>query len=465
VKIPLLVAGVGALAMVSPLRGSGPQDLTDWRKPDANGLSCSSCHSPDGIEIRSFNFGREDILRRALGHHPADIANRLADFLAASTKASDATTVRPLQPGDRLLEGKSAEERDDAFGQELQDRLPTLCGRDIQTKEAAFAARDEVLALDPRTLAVGIRFNVLSEDGFHGAEHSTVADWIPDVPIPNVEQLIPLQDAYLSDPTDVNLEALDSACAKLVPKSSLEQLAVAKYRSLLLLQHSLRLNGPDGYRMEQVKLVGHDNAPWKVAEAARQMSDSSGLTMPKTSSDKKLGVPFQDQMRDLRLPWYWMAWCLDPGMQNSGTIHQIRRGDYFSKALWKDGPYPFHLAFMLTKRLVEQGCHPADTVAKPLRHYAIQYSDFVDQNPLNDRGPADPESSKRFRQFTMNSFRLSLFLLEDDIVRTGACITPEGQSDQISIIRRYFADFGSKADLDLCDRVAKELKSALVDYR
>src|ERR1700734_2288508 len=81
-KINLLAVSLGLLTTgavyahqrTSPGETFGPADkdfstgLEVWRQPDARGFACAFCHTPDGMEIASFNFDDENIHRRAVPH-------------------------------------------------------------------------------------------------------------------------------------------------------------------------------------------------------------------------------------------------------------------------------------------------------------------------------------------------------------------------------------------------------------
>src|SRR5262249_17874026 len=153
----------------------------------------------------------------------------------------------------------------------------------------------------------------------------------------------------LASPSRENLLALDRIVSRVPPRSAFEQLATAKYRSLLLLQDSIRQHGAKGAELSSINLVGSGNPFWEVAEVAHHTSqgDSRMLSIPDSVLTKKQ-IPLGEQMRELRLPWYWTGWTLDPSLlhMESGLSRTTVRGDYFTHFLWTDGPYPIHMTFM-----------------------------------------------------------------------------------------------------------------------
>mgnify|MGYP001102033955 FL=1 len=218
-------------------------ELTAWRTPDSKGAACASCHSPDGIELSAYGFGSTDIVRRASAHlnesNRALVLKQVLGGRKALPKQSVLTPEdRPMQPGGVVLPGNSPEERDVALLMELRELVPALFNKPIQTASEAKVAASKILSLDLRSVRVGIIMNRLSEDGFHGPEHASLANWIPDVAIPISPVFIAAQEAYLDCPTPATLALLDEAARRaFTPKSPIESLSLAKYRCLLVMQH------------------------------------------------------------------------------------------------------------------------------------------------------------------------------------------------------------------------------------
>lgn len=431
--------------------------LAAWRTPDAHGQRCASCHSPDGIELSAFGFSREDLLRRAARHLGPAEGESIVSMLRrrAATGNPDA---RPLQPGGVPLPGKTAAERDLSFLRFLAILAPLLTLGRINSEATALQVRDEVLRIDLKSLPVGIVFNRLSEDGFHGSEHRSVANWLPDTPISVPDEV---SDRYLADPSDANLRALDAEVKKQAAKSPGESLSVAKYRSLLVLQHRLRTG-----RLTPLSLPGslgaNQNPFWDVADFARTYAgetDVSSLRLPVEIAAAKQGGPqYPEQLKALRLPWFWMGWILDPALQTSGLSGETQRGDYFVRYLWKDGPYPGHLAFMLTKKLIEQGYNPRlwNNPRFPQR-YEISFSGFLlgeDLNQLKLSG----EYGRRFSRLAANALRTSLYLSRRSVAATGEAFHPEAQANQV----RLALDYLRKNDPQPADEpLAKDLLAKL----
>ena len=457
--LTVLFAAVG-LAAGSFL--SDPSPL--FRKPDSKGLRCAACHSPDGIELTAYGFARRDLIRRAARHLSRKDADKLVRDLERSHPFAhplSPTSDRPLQPGGRLLPGATPFVRDAAFGDELAKLFPALDAGPL-SKTKALRLRNALLRLDPRRVPVGIPFDRLSEDGFHGAQHATVADWIPDIPLPVDDHFFDLEDAYLARPDTLHLKLLDSDVMKMRVTSNFEALSQAKFRSLLLLQDAIRKYGRSGALLDHIRLIGHGNPFWDVAEVGHNTARSDARYLGMTADvHANKPQPISEQMRGLRLPWFWAGWALDPSLSHlpPGLAKTTTRADYFTHFLWEDGPYPIHMGFMLTKRLIDAGYDANASTRGFPRHFELQYSEFLQNGRLVACKGA------RLHRLVGNMLRLGLWLLDEDLGRTGACLRPESQLYEIREMRDYFAKRGNSSDLSLCDAVATRLRSARVDGR
>lgn len=424
------------LALLAPDPG-----LAAWRRADVRGQACVSCHSPDGIELSTYGFARADIVRRATRHLTAEDAGRIVALLGRRSASADAMLDRPLQPGGAVLPGATPAERDLAFLRTLPEVAPTLASGRVDSEAAALRVRDEALRVDLTRLRVGIPFDRLSEDGFHGTEHRSLAHWIPDVPVRGASR--EAEDRYLADPSDANLRALDAGVRATIPSAATpgELLAIAKYRSLLVLSHRLR-TGRLVLPVEPRTQGFNQNPFWDVADFARRYEDETSLDhlgLPAdTAAAKREGPAYRDQLKALRLPWFWLGWTLDPALQTSGTAGETQRADYFARYLWKDGPYPGHLAFMITKKLVEQGFDPRlwNEPRFP-QHYEISLSGLVLGDDLTDLRLPLGEYRRRFERLATNALRAALYLSRRSLRETGEAFHPEAQANQARLALAY----------------------------
>jgi hypothetical protein len=242
------------------------QGLEVWRKPligakfNTAGVSCSSCHGADMVDLAVAGVRDADISRRGLedGLSPAEVARVVAAVkdvrVSLKLQAQDPDTFRPFQPGGVLLPGADNTERDIAFGRTLAAVVPTLMrAAPITTLQDAQKARDELLAINLRDLKVGIPMPRLSEDRFHNAardvapqdDHGTLNDWIADVPRVHDGAWFALQDAYLADPTPERFWRLYAAAPSSTaafPNTGTRAVSygLTKYKSALIGQHLMR---------------------------------------------------------------------------------------------------------------------------------------------------------------------------------------------------------------------------------
>ena len=413
--------------IVRPERQS--PNLDAWFIKDKNQQSCASCHSVDGIELR--NFRAADVQRRTARHHEGQTAAAVAQIIQANAAPSGeiGTEIRPMQPGGSVLKGSTPIERDAKFLFSIKKKFPELFVPVTSLKDA-LALHKAILSINLGEVPIGILMNRLSEDGSHGDEHRTIANWFPDVPTFDSSEMRNQLESYRSNPTIAALDALDKKVVELAkPTDPFASLSLAKYRALMVYQHELRTHQTSTY-------LPIGNPFWQIADFARiyPEADSVAVRVPSEIAEaKRMSTTFKDQLKQLRLPWFWLGWIHDPSLTQSGGSKETVRGDYFSRFLEEDGPYLAHEIFMLTRKLSEQTRMPLF----PNYPFEIQYSFFLTNTPLVKREPKDVKARDLFRQFTVNSFRMSLYILENDLTKTSRAIRKVPQANQIGYIRQY----------------------------
>jgi hypothetical protein len=419
--------------------------LDAWFLKDAKGQSCASCHSPDGIELRGFDA--DDIRRRIARHHDVSVSDKIVRILQDDSprKVGANIETRPMQPGNEILSGKSPAERDGQFLARLKADRPYLFVN-INSFEQAKQFQKHILEINLEQMPVGIAMNRLSEDGVHGVEHETVANWFADVPVFDSSEIQTESMAYLTQPTDENLEKIDAKVVKISKANDpFALLSLAKYRSMLVYQHELRTGRPTA-------ILPKGNPFWQVAEFGRiyAETDAQMIRAPKEIAEaKNFAKTLKAQAKQLRLPWYWLGWIRDPALVKSGAIRETLRGDYFCQYLEEDGPYMGHMALMLTRKMAEQ---------KPVPAWEIQYSFFLANRPLANREPSDPKARTLFRQLVRNSLTMSLFLLEQDLLERKKTIRKVPQLNQIKLLTPYAKLIGGPSTA-LISRVSKRLEA------
>ncbi|MEM9188741.1 MAG: cytochrome c [Myxococcota bacterium] len=271
------------------------EGLVAWRTPDADGVACANCHTPDAIDLALLGYPDHAIIRRGRLHlDPVDTV-KVAKFIHAQRRHFNITepchpSYRPLQPGGEVLPGDTAEEQDAAFGASLRDRELLLAAGTVRNLEDAEQAIAEVQAIDTRTLPIGIPLPRWTEDGFNGHAHATLNDYMPPIGLRPTDEhsseWYALEDAYVADPTDEALFVLleefetmnwDGGFRDAHPEDIgncrryrqagdyLYDLARRKRRSQLITQHLLRR-----------ALLGGEGLDWLGAAPFAEFSRSRG---------------------------------------------------------------------------------------------------------------------------------------------------------------------------------------------
>jgi hypothetical protein len=415
------------------------EGLRIWRKPGAiqDHAACATCHSPDGIELACYAFDDDDLERRARAHIDGRDTRKLIAYFHALRKVLKVTALRdpnrdrPLQPGGTVLPGKTASERDFAFGQELQPLLPHLFNGRIETIAQAKRAEAELLKIQPTNLRVGIPFNRLSEDEAHGNEHSSIAQWFPEippsVPIGDLSTWYAAEDHYLKNPSDSELHKLLLTHEKLINTSrmmGLQFLSTLKFRALLVLQHRMRHHQERSPMMitPDVLAYGNYNPIWQVGEEARDIVDrnQNAIGMDSVTQAGKLNGPsLADQLHALRISWFWAGWLSDQGLYRTSHDSKTSLGMWLSQSLSQDGPYPIHNVFSNARRQVVVTHNPPSWGETPERRRLIWDLAGLRSFKFYERDlPTTSDHRKLYLTFTLNCFWMNLLLLKDDLERT-----------------------------------------------
>ena len=453
---------IAALALL-PLRLAsmeGPS-IEAFRRPDRAGEPCSSCHTPDGYDLAIYKFPKDDLIRRAARHFNFEGQQEVVAYIT-DLQNKIKPTLEPMkdrfaQPGGAVLPGKTAAEREVTFLDRLSKQHPFLFGTPPKTIAEAEALCAKVLAIDVWNVPVGIEFNRLSEDHFHGAQHASIAHWIPDTSLRFPAEVQKLELAYAQSPTNANWQALDTAV--LAANTGMREsqiLAVSKWRSLLYVTHRDRIRrglapGP------MLSVPPINNPLWEIGEFARTHDNLSLVEIGMPSgvvAAKSAGPSYSDQLNAMRLPWWWLGWMADPALRYSGGLGETKRADYFSMALMDEGPYPAHALFMLTRKLMEQ------TAKDWTRPFDFQYSFLTLSKPLIQNEPKDATAKKHFRAFARNAFVANLLLLQRDLKSRKLTVVPESQNLQMEQVRAYLKAAGMPEDklIDATQKLMKETK-------
>lgn len=450
--------------------------LALWRKPDKLGRACASCHSPDGIELAAYGYDEATIRRRATPHLGPDSARQLGRYIVELRRRAgfraplDPMKARPMQPGASVLPGGTPEALDRAFALSLNRVTPRLVGARIGTLAEAKRALSEVLRLDPSRLRVGIQMNRLSEDKFHGDEHASLAHWIPDLaPLPYTGEFQQAQDRYLSTPSDEHLHELETCYSRAWTRelAPAQAIALEKARCLLLLQHRLR-TGRMVVTMRQIPDPNQapPNPFWEIGDLARIYTNlqAGGLALPPDVAANKRGGPsLSSQLRDMRLPWLWLGWIADPGLQRTSFERRTRYADWFTELLLEDGPYPAHAALMLVKRMATAAFDKSAWGSVEPQHVDINFSWLLRGDNWRLYTPKDRRHREALYRFLANAFRMFALLQADEIRRTGVTYLRDPVLQQIRSMREASAVMDPKhapEDRALFDRDSEAIQKA-----
>jgi len=427
-----------------------------WRMPgDPNvtqGAACANCHAPDALDLAYFNFDDETIMRRALPHIAEADAQTIVEMVKAMrmkyniTDPKDPMKHRPLQPGGEVLPGDTPQERDLTFGQQLIEmgyRFATIPVLD--EKEAMIQQREWLEEVDPRTLKIGLPFNRWSEDPHKGAEHASVADWLPDLgslPLADKEDLwFELQDIYLQNPTDENFLAMYDAIDDYTHnpfEGNGKSLMAKKYKSVLVAQHMFRHEVTEGslfgdrptsaffpLRMFGRKATRNGYNPiWDVGDFARVFEKDDDVVLPNEVMER-IEASNREAMRRVKVPWFYAGWLFDQGLQRTSGSNSTKSAEYFSHFFQDDfsqgqpnkSGYSIHNIFMITrKKMVEN----FDSELAEKERINIGYSNFHGYGWDVKKAPRDSEERRAIYQFMVeNSYRMMLYLVQADIKAKG----------------------------------------------
>jgi mono/diheme cytochrome c family protein len=375
--------------------------LKAWRTQgtvDQN--ACSFCHAADAFDLAFIGYTDGAIYRRAFSHVSQPVVDDVIDMVHALrakygiAQPPDPISFRPFQPGGDVLPGKSAAERDQAFGAELKTVVPTLMGAPINSAAAAHQAWTELSAVNLRTLKSGIPLNRYTEDIYNNDgvavtcpdkhlcdDHGTIADWIPDAPVltaTTAATLYPLQDAYLADPTLDKLKAVLMAAPRGEESWIKNKFLAVQMANFLFRQQAsgdpmlTKLTAADstGQPTTPFPVVtgANLNSIWMVGANQRDFIHNVGASLPvgpAAGNQGKFSVPkdtiagltrndANEQLQRIIVPWFWLGFTLDPATMNVEADYVAEGDEYFTQETFLDnGSSPIHGAFIVSKRSLE----------------------------------------------------------------------------------------------------------------
>ena len=328
-----------------------------WRnQPDSRGRSCADCHgAPDAFDLAYFNFSDDDIRRRGTPNHIGTVdTEKVVELVREIRKKYDITnpvdprTTRVFQPGGTPLAGANPTERDAAFMQELQTKIPILATGNVNSKATADSAIAELLAYDLRTERNGILFPIWSEDIFFGQQHGRLTDWISDEGMiaNNAAARAVIQaaeDAYLADPTEEKFWAMysaelnNSSVRSTVTNGNQRDLHSDKYFNSVIGSHDLRmtlLGQPrimDKANTRHTQFYGNNLVFPTFMIGDNVNSVGSFSSEIKSSLDPT--ITDEHHVSAGKDAWWWVGF-----QYNNSFEHEPERQEYFPNSLGDNSP-------------------------------------------------------------------------------------------------------------------------------
>lgn len=485
--------------------------LEVWRFAGTDG-ACVGCHAPDGYDLAKIGYADADILRRALNHVDQARADTLVAYVHAlrqkygMTKLLHPAKFRPEQPafeafpaktpGLETTDPKAQDERDEAFMHALTDDLGLVWATGkVDSLEKAKKAREELLAIDLRKLKIGIPFDHLSEDAWHGEEHRSIFEWypaIPSLPPAGKEQAwYALADAYVADPSDEKFWAYYDAIGELTacdydlsnggdplyyqPACDWMRL---KFRSVQVFQHMLRkqtVDYPDFFADQPAgtTLVGAldtviERSPiWEAGDFIRvsplmrpqQTACFSQDNLPCTLLPPKIdetvsSVPTYEEARIkqgevFQQSWFVMSWLRDPALLHESQNFATFIGDYLESVLLAH--YDVHHAFVVAKTAAEKSAAKGWMEAPGFRAGTGKIASvrtFSFKQIRNNFSPPpqdDPRRATHDRMFA-NFARMWIYLVEDDLKASGEIFDRQEVLRAVRFMRTWIAELEGNED-------------------
>ncbi len=479
------ISGVVMIAFLTAC-GSSPEPVTDlndsvavsktamdlWRKQQVKG-SCSGCHGADFYDLARIGSSDFTIHRRATGDGATENEAKALVQAIHNTREKyqlevvDPLNFRPFQPGGVPLAGSTTVERDIALGHQLETLTPTLMGSRIDSLEKAVIARDEMLAINLRSMPTGIVYPRWSSDAFQGTEMATMNDWVSDIARePKADKKLEwqsLQTAYLENPTDQNFwkmyAATDTMTEPFAVTAGVDAINFTnqKFKAALIGQHMLRqekvvnssfmqgklaflyLEKPEWQSVIRTSEFLPGNNLWEVGDNARTVlgnhNNMAGVDV--TNARKvliargfpKFAVDSVNAERssfvheeEVRLAWFWIGFTVDPSFARVSGSNSTKVGEYMIASLLETNMH-LHNAFFTLMRLCAKGTLPEGNykttpIFKPDYGYFLGYGRELLRYNWNKGDPIIPDAQKTeqtdlWHKLTSNGFRTSLYLYLD----------------------------------------------------
>jgi mono/diheme cytochrome c family protein len=462
--------------------------MAAYRRPGPKG-ACAGCHSAAAIDLAFIGFSDADILRRAIPQVGVEDARAVVDLVHALRvrhridRPLHPRRFRLLQPGDEPLPemrqpavypqlaspGEHDAARDAAFARALVDDVRLrLVGDPIASLAEARAAERQLLELDLRRLKVGVPFPRWTEDGFHGAGSNVPNEWVAMLarrPADTDPGAFPaLADAYIQDPSDANLWRLYDGIERTTAGDDATPLAarwsLRKYQALQVASHMLLRRTralPDPLAgvastdpAERRALAIARNPFWRVGDAVRQNPFNCNQPDPCTTLPPALDATLNagDQARERqsyeeKMSWFWLGFTLDPALVVTEDSLATVSGDYFLALSqpWYQVHNAFVVAAIATAKANARAYQDVKGVALPGHGLWASPRPFMAFKHSERELHHPPRNDLRYaihERLWANSFRMYLYLMNDELGRTGKVFDRARTVDAVGFIHQWF---------------------------
>lgn len=506
--------------------------LAVWRFVGTDG-ACVGCHAPDGYDLAKVGYSDENLLRRTLAHVDQEKAETLVAYVHALRQKYSMTELlhpakfRPEQPGFEAFAEKTPglevtdpqaqDERDEAFMRALTEDLGLLWATaKVDSLEKARQAYDELLAVDLGSQKLGIPFDHLSEDGWHGEQHRSIFEWypaMPSLPLAGKEaEWYGLADAYLADPSDTSFWAYYDAIDDLTGcdydlanegnpafyQPACEWMRL-KFKSLQVVQHMLRqstvaypdvlVDQPAGTtKAGALDLVIARSPIWEAGDFIRvsplqRPEQTACFSQPNfvcTLLPEKIDATIHEnptyeearikQGEVFQQSWLVMSWLRDPALVHESHNFATFIGDYLESVLLPH--YDIHHAFVVAKMAAEKSAATPWMNAGGFRTGTGKIASvrtFSFKQIRNNFSPPpenDPRRATHERMFA-NFARMWIYLVEEDLAKSGEIFDRGEVLRGVRFMRTWLAELEGADDADINARVVaiEALAAAATELR
>jgi hypothetical protein len=274
-----------------------------------------------------------------------------------------------------------------------------------------------------------------------------------------------LVDAYRADPSDTNLwryyDAIESMTTGEPGFDLAARWSLAKHKSVQVAAHMMlhrSLRTPDPYAgssapdpVARRKVAIAHNPFWRAGDSIRQNPLNCNTNDPCTQFPMSLddtmntGDAVRERMTyEDKVSWFWIGFTLDPALLTTEEALPTVDGDYFLAVTQQY--YNVHNAFVVASIITHKANAPKEYMsmkgvattghgiwASPRPFLAFKQS----ERELHHPPPADIRYAIHERIWA-NAFRMALYLMNDELARTGQVFDRARTLKNVEFIHHWF---------------------------